>query len=287
VDNHSLRKEGLVIFYRQVPRIPVYFFFDNPYNCRSHPPPERRCTVLNVRDKAAVNAVIQDRHWGKGESIRAIERALGLTATRLNFWCKYHGIVLRTKEAQCAITNRDNPNRARGERHWAWGRRKSTDAWAARNSERMTTDNPVRKKGVMIRIARTWADTMRNRPTLPEATILGLLSVCGVPFAYQHPVGRYVIDFAFPAYHLAFELDGKAHECAARHARDLVRDRALIRKGWKVLRVPQRNLKSPGHFLAVLKEHVPDLQIPSDLPSVGRKYRVLFRDAKYPAGIKV
>ena len=41
------------------------------------------------------------------------------------------------------------------------------------------------------------------------------------------------------------------------------------------------------HLFEVLKEHIPELQIPSSFPSARRKYRVLIRDTQTPTGRKL
>lgn len=241
---------------------------------------------MDLRDRAVVERLIRDRHWDRGESIRAIERSLGLGKTVLSNWCRRHGIAVRPRVAQAAITNRDNPNRVRGERHWAYGRRKETDAWAARHSERMRGRNPMSDLATLTRRNEAWAATMRRQPTYAEAALIGMFEAARVPFVFQYPHGRYIIDFAFPAYRVALEIDGKNHGSRGRQAHDGPRDRRLVEEGWKVLRVRQENLARPARLLAVLKQYVPDVQIPSGLPSDGRQYRVLVRDAECPAGRK-
>jgi very-short-patch-repair endonuclease len=58
--------------------------------------------------------------------------------------------------------------------------------------------------------------------------------LCGVKFRRQHPVGRYVADFACPERGLIVELDGGQH--ARSHGRDARRDRLLGGHGYRVLR---------------------------------------------------
>jgi very-short-patch-repair endonuclease len=53
-----------------------------------------------------------------------------------------------------------------------------------------------------------------------------------VKFRRQHPVGRYIADFACPEHRLVLELDGSQHGGAA----DRVRGRQLAALGWRVLR---------------------------------------------------
>lgn len=241
---------------------------------------------MNLRDKTAVLAVIKRRHWAGGESIAAIERSLGIGKSVLSFWCKRHGIAVRTKEAQCSITNSDITLKPRGAKHWAWGRRKETDTWAAIHSDRMLKHNPMTVESLREKASRSLALLYRDTPTDAEAVMLKILARCSVAFVFQHCVGKYIIDFAFPAQMLGLEIDGKGH-ARRRTTHDIPRDGWLIEQGWKIIRVRQDNLSVALHLLTVLKQYVPDLQIPSNTPTMRRQYRVLIRDSDNPSGRKV
>jgi very-short-patch-repair endonuclease len=53
-------------------------------------------------------------------------------------------------------------------------------------------------------------------------------------FRRQHPIGRYVVDFACPAAKLAIELDGGQH--ALRTSVDQARSREIAQRGYRVIR---------------------------------------------------
>jgi|CXWL01.1.fsa_nt_gi very-short-patch-repair endonuclease len=57
-------------------------------------------------------------------------------------------------------------------------------------------------------------------------------------FRRQHPIGKYVVDFACPAIHLVIEVDGPNHETREQRVFDARRTVYLEQSGWRVLRVP-------------------------------------------------
>ena len=60
----------------------------------------------------------------------------------------------------------------------------------------------------------------------------------GVSFRKQHPIGPYRVDFYCAAAKMVVEIDGVAHDMGDRPERDAVRTRALMEKGYRVLRIP-------------------------------------------------
>jgi very-short-patch-repair endonuclease len=78
---------------------------------------------------------------------------------------------------------------------------------------------------------------LRRQPTEAEKRLWMALrrkALSGWKFRRQHPVGRYVTDFACPEAGLVVELDGGQHALAVR--RDAVRTRAIEASGYRVLR---------------------------------------------------
>jgi len=51
------------------------------------------------------------------------------------------------------------------------------------------------------------ANFLRNHPQGCETILLNLLYREGIKFEFQYPVNSYILDFAFPEYHLDIELD--------------------------------------------------------------------------------
>ena len=59
-------------------------------------------------------------------------------------------------------------------------------------------------------------------------------SDCPIRFRRQHPIGRYVVDFACPAAKLVIELDGGQHATSLEE--DEMRSREIARRGYRVIR---------------------------------------------------
>jgi len=244
----------------------------------------------DLSDPSIVRAIIDERHWGKKESLRSIERDIGVGKTVLQSWCKRHGITVRSRIEQVSITNREfNPNRQRGETHWAWGLRKETSPTHAAHSARMKKRNPMGMDGIPEKTAISLADAFRRNAEPHELIMNGFLSATGTDFVFQHPIGRYVADFAFLSSRVILEIDGKNHWSQGRKSHDRVRTTFLLKQGWKILRVSRQVIRYPSHIFDVLKKYIPGLKIPGGLPPRPRKgtqYRVLVCDAETPAGRK-
>jgi very-short-patch-repair endonuclease len=77
----------------------------------------------------------------------------------------------------------------------------------------------------------------RKEPTEPERLMWSLLRdrrLNGYRFRRQHPIGKYVADFACIEHRIVVELDGSQHAERAEH--DQVRDAFIRKQGFNVLR---------------------------------------------------
>jgi very-short-patch-repair endonuclease len=81
------------------------------------------------------------------------------------------------------------------------------------------------------------------------------------PAAFQHPVGAYRVDFAYPDLRLAIEVDGYAVHTSPRALRnDLSRQNALVLLGWTVLRFTWSDVvRRPGRVAAEVRAAVEGL----------------------------
>jgi len=90
-----------------------------------------------------------------------------------------------------------------------------------------------------------FARQLRSNPTDAERRLWSLLrngQLAGLKFRRQHPIGPYVADFFCPAVKLVIELDGDQHGRDAAIARDARRDQWLEGCGYRVLRLPNRDV---------------------------------------------
>jgi very-short-patch-repair endonuclease/endogenous inhibitor of DNA gyrase (YacG/DUF329 family) len=82
----------------------------------------------------------------------------------------------------------------------------------------------------------------RNEPSFPERMIASLLDKLGIELISEHPIKRWLIDFADLENKIALEIDGKQHDLPKRQASDLKKDQYLIDNGWRVFRIRWRKL---------------------------------------------
>ena len=80
----------------------------------------------------------------------------------------------------------------------------------------------------------------------------------------QHPIGRYIADFAVPARKLVIEIDGGQHATTT-VCRDAARTRVLEARGWRVIRFWNSDVL--GNLAGVLETIAAELE---DTPSSPR-----------------
>jgi very-short-patch-repair endonuclease len=229
--------------------------------------------------------IIESEHIAGGKSLRLIERERGFANGCLSRFSRVHNIPTRSKSEQ-ALKDLETGRRipATGEQHWLFGKTKDTSEHAAMHSRRMTADNPVHRPGMLEQRAQSRSVEFASAPTVHEQLMLCLLNGWGIDFEFQFPVGKYILDFAFPKHMVNLELDGRGH--ASRKLQDVSRDTFLCSQGWTVCRVAQDSLwntRTGGHpqawgLVNTLKALVPDFEkVSTSIPS-GGKYRVLIRN---------
>jgi very-short-patch-repair endonuclease len=90
---------------------------------------------------------------------------------------------------------------------------------------------------------RGFAKQMRRAMPGAETLLWSRLRIWpGIRFRRQHPIGPYVADFACVAAHLIVEVDGETHGGESERKHDEMRDAYLRQRGWKILRVYNRDV---------------------------------------------
>ena len=110
---------------------------------------------------------------------------------------------------------------------------------------------------------------LRRRQTDAERKLWRHLrdrQVAGAKFRRQHPIGRYIADFACPECRLMVELDGSQHGGMA----DRERDRGLAAQGWHVLRFWDNLVLSQTEAVLEAILAVADSPSPQPSPVQGR-----------------
>jgi very-short-patch-repair endonuclease len=89
------------------------------------------------------------------------------------------------------------------------------------------------------------ARQLRSDPTPAEQRLWDALRdrrLAGLKFRFQHPVGRFILDFYCPSEQLVIEVDGASHDGRAAH--DQARTQVLSTFGYRVLRVRNEEVLS-------------------------------------------
>ena len=88
------------------------------------------------------------------------------------------------------------------------------------------------------------ARKLRKELSLPEALLLRELRKRpgGYKFRPQFPLAPYTIDFVCLSARLAIEIDGISHDMGDKPRQDLQRNRFLTQRGFRVMRIPARDV---------------------------------------------
>jgi very-short-patch-repair endonuclease len=85
---------------------------------------------------------------------------------------------------------------------------------------------------------------LRKNATLQEEKLWFELrhSKLGAKFKRQHSIGGYILDFYCQKFQLIVEIDGEVHTSKEAQEYDRVRDEYFTELGYKVLRIPNREI---------------------------------------------
>ena len=103
------------------------------------------------------------------------------------------------------------------------------------------------------------ARSLRRRANAPEQAAWETLRQFrkqGYAVRRQHPVGCYIVDFAILKANLVIEIDGGVHALPDVAENDAVREKEIISKGWRVLRIPASHAMSKDHLSALVQKEL-------------------------------
>lgn len=90
----------------------------------------------------------------------------------------------------------------------------------------------------------TYSAHNQSRVSSLETTMGELFSDADLGAIPQHPIGQYIVDFAFPDHRLIVECDGSYwHSLPGMAAKDRRRDGYMKHLGWRVLRLPEDDIR--------------------------------------------
>lgn len=78
----------------------------------------------------------------------------------------------------------------------------------------------------------------------------------GFPVRRQHPIGKFIADFAIVKEKLVIEIDGGIHALPEVAERDMKREQMLVSNGWRVLRIPAETAMSKDHLFALVQKEL-------------------------------
>src|SRR5690606_30266280 len=94
------------------------------------------------------------------------------------------------------------------------------------------------------------ARKLRRTMSLPEVLLWRILRQAEIGFRRQHPCGPFVADFYCAAAKVIIEIDGTAHDRGDRPERDGARNDWLRERGYRVMRVPARDVLADVYAVA-------------------------------------
>lgn len=100
-------------------------------------------------------------------------------------------------------------------------------------------------KRLYRRRKKMYGDVLRTQLTTYEAGFLRKLALANIcPFDFQVAIGPYFVDFVLPTKMVVIELDGSQHGLPAAQDYDQKRTEFLMRHGFTVLRIPNKDSAS-------------------------------------------
>lgn len=101
-----------------------------------------------------------------------------------------------------------------------------------------------------------------NKPSYPEKWFMKIIDneFQNKNYIQEMPFGRFSLDFAWPELKVCIEIDGEQHQrCDIQKARDKAKDLLLEHSGWKILRMPWKEVcADTQHWITKAKDFIPN-----------------------------
>lgn len=117
-------------------------------------------------------------------------------------------------------------------------RQKQSATWQAKSHEQVLLESqPGRDKiAEMYRL---------RKPTSLETAVMAILDSLGVKYEHNFKIGPYFVDIFIVSHNLVIECDGEYwHNLPGRAGIDKRRDTILSKMGYKIIRIPEIDIKS-------------------------------------------
>ena len=138
-------------------------------------------------------------------------------------------------------------------REWCKKNKHKLSEQSKRYFERLSPEERIEKLERWI-LAGQAASRKTTAGTSIERAVWEILDALGVGYETQKRIGPYFVDIYVPSKNLVIECDGEWwHSCPEQIKRDRVRDAYLKKRGYQVLRLPERVIRG-GEASQVLED---------------------------------
>lgn len=193
--------------------------------------------------------IVLVKHLKEKISLNELSKLCGVTRQSLANIAKRLGLKTRSiKESNVLTKNK-------GENHFNFGKTKENDEHCKRSSDRMKNKNPIRNPDTRAKASASLAEYFKKNPLKQEAAFSRILKSRDIDFAFQYPIGPYVVDFFIPEKNLCIEIDSCDKWDAKKRRRADLKDIELNNKGFTVVRINRHKVSKKDIILDILKSN--------------------------------
>lgn len=142
----------------------------------------------------------------------------------------------RQQQSTRSKANTGNPS-------WSKGLTKTDHPSVMRFSVTKMGDlNPMKQMSTREKRAQSISKYYREHPFPQEQTLAAALDHAGIEYTFQHPLGPYVLDFAFVPHKLDIEVDTRSKWGSQRCTAAAERDAYMQKHGWHTVRLTKHDV---------------------------------------------